>query len=54
MLATHLIGDGTFKSLSDWGIWSNNYEDFVSKRAERVSQEIKDRIIFDPNIGDVE
>ena len=53
MLATHLIGDGTFKSLSDWGIWSNNYEDFVSKRAERVSQEIKNRIIFDKNIGDV-
>ena len=53
MLETHLIGDGTYKSLSDWGIWSNNFEDFVSKRAERVSQEIKDRIIFDENIGDV-
>jgi len=39
-MKTHLIID-----LDDFGVWSNNYEQFIEKRARVVSNEIENRII---------
>ncbi|GAI05273.1 unnamed protein product [marine sediment metagenome] len=32
-------------NLNDFGIWNNDYELFLNKRAEIISQEIEKRII---------
>jgi len=39
-MKTHLIDD-----LDEFGVWENNYDKFVDKRAFKVSEEIKKRII---------
>lgn len=39
-MKTHLIGD-----LTEFGIWDNDYNTFIHKRAEIISKEIKKRII---------
>lgn len=39
-MKTHLIMD-----LNSFGVWSDNYEQFMEKRAEIVSKEIEKRII---------
>ena len=39
-MKTHLIND-----LSSFGIWSDNYETFLQRRAEIISAELKTRII---------
>ena len=39
-MKTHLIGD-----LEEFGIWDDDYDTFMKKRAEAISEEIKTRII---------
>ena len=39
-MKTHLIND-----LDEFGIWENDYDTFLEKRAEAISEEIKKRII---------
>lgn len=42
-METHLI------ELDSWGIWDDDYEIFLQKRCERLSDEIKKRLIFCKN-----
>ena len=37
---THLIED-----LSAYGVWNDDYEAFIDKRAEKISKELERRII---------
>ncbi len=39
-MKTHLI-----ENLDDFGVWSDNYQDFMDKRADVLSKEIRKRII---------
>ena len=39
-MKTHLIDD-----LDDFGIWNDNYEQFIQKRAKSVSYEISRKLI---------
>jgi len=39
-MQTHLI------EIENWGIWEDDYETFLSKRCERLAEEIKKRIIL--------
>lgn len=40
-MRTHLIGD-----LDEFGVWTDDYDTFLAKRAERVLAEIKKRVIL--------
>ena len=44
VMKKHLIGDGTDNSLRDFGIWQDDFDTFIEKRAELLGKEIEDLI----------